>query len=59
MKEENQNVVAAFLNKNTAFILEKTGQFLPLNKSEDDMIQLLPQIDATDGFFIARMKREV
>jgi 16S rRNA (cytosine967-C5)-methyltransferase len=59
MKEENQNVVAAFLNKNTSFILEKTGQFLPLNKSEDNMVQLLPQIDATDGFFIARMKREV
>ena len=41
------------------FGLEKTGSFLPCpgSHSEDEMVQLYPQRDGTDGFFIARMKR--
>lgn len=56
-REENQAVVEAFLQENPAFILDDTGAFLPEEKRQEKMIQLLPQIDGTDGFFIARMKR--
>lgn len=56
-REENEEVVEGFLAKHPEFILEKTGAFLPTNKREDDMVQLCPQRDGTDGFFIARMCR--
>ena len=56
---ENQAVVGAFLAENKEFGLEKTGSFLPCPgpHSEEEMVQLYPQRDGTDGFFIARMKR--
>ena len=56
---ENQAVVKAFLRENSAFKLEKTGSFLPCESShsEDEMVQLYPQRDGTDGFFIARLRR--
>ena len=58
-RAENQSVVEAFLAANKEFVLEKTGSFLPCHgsHSEDGMVQLYPQRDGTDGFFIARMKR--
>lgn len=56
-KEENQEVVKAFLEKNSDFSLETTGHWLPV-KREEDMVQLWPHVDHTDGFFIARMVRQ-
>ena len=56
-KEENEEVIQDFLARHTEFVLEKTGGFLPVNKREAEMVQLYPQRDGTDGFFIARMCR--
>ena len=53
---ENQAVVTEFLNKHPEFTLEHTGDFLP-QKRQEDMVQLYPQRDGTDGFFIARMRK--
>ena len=56
---ENRAVVEAFLENRKDFTLEKTGSFLPCPSShrEEEMVQLYPQRDGTDGFFIARLKR--
>ncbi len=57
-REENQSVVESFLAGHKEFLLEETGDFLPLRKRKETMVQLYPQHDGTDGFFIARMKRK-
>lgn len=57
-KEENEAVVRMFLGAREDFILEDTGGFLPLKKRQGNMVQLYPQRDGTDGFFIARMRRK-
>ncbi|MBQ2087373.1 MAG: 16S rRNA (cytosine(967)-C(5))-methyltransferase RsmB [Selenomonas sp.] len=51
---ENQEVVAKFLADHPEFTLEQTGAFLPQPR-QAEMVQLYPQRDGTDGFFIARM----
>ena len=56
--EENQAVVEDFLAAHPSFVLEKTGSLLPGKKRDDMMVQLLPQRDGTDGFFIARLRRK-
>ncbi len=57
-REENQAVVEAFLKENNEFMLENASDYLPFIKRKEAMLQLLPQDDGTDGFFIARMKRK-
>ena len=54
---ENAVVVNAFLETNTDFVLEETGAFLPMQKSAERMVQIMPETDGPDGFFIARMRR--
>ena len=44
-KKENKDIVMAFLENNKGFILE-------------DMKELYPNVDETDGFFIAKIKKE-
>lgn len=56
-KEENQDVVESFLAANQDFQLEHTGSRLPVPR-EAEMVQLYPQRDGTDGFFIACMRRK-
>ena len=56
-EEENQNVIYQFLQDNKNFQLEVTGQFLPITKTTQELIQIWPHNDKMDGFFIARMKR--
>lgn len=56
--EENQQVVEAFLAKNPEFTLQRGGDYLPVPRPEE-MVQLWPQRDETDGFFIARMIRRL
>lgn len=57
---ENQAVVSRFLEEHPEFELETTGAFLPLPSVHQQarMVQLMPQVDGTDGFFICRMKRK-
>lgn len=55
-REENQDVVNSFLRGNDSFVLEHAGERLPVPRNEE-MVQLYPQRDGTDGFFIACMKR--
>lgn len=59
LAEENQDVVEAFLSRHQEFSLETAGAFLPVPRPGVVMVQLYPQRDGTDGFFIARMKKEV
>jgi 16S rRNA (cytosine967-C5)-methyltransferase len=50
---ENEQQVTAFLSEHPDFSLER----MPLPLTNDGMLQLLPQVHDTDGFFIARMRR--
>ncbi len=56
-RKENEEVVEAFLATHPQFEIEETGQYLPTKPRKAKMVQLYPNIDGTDGFFIARMKR--
>ncbi|MBP2635648.1 MAG: rsmB [Firmicutes bacterium] len=55
---ENQDIVNGFLQANPSFTLEITGQYLPLDKRSESMLQFWPHVDNIDGFFIARMRRQ-
>ncbi|WP_196592724.1 16S rRNA (cytosine(967)-C(5))-methyltransferase RsmB [Pectinatus sottacetonis] len=58
-REENNDVVNKFLQKNPEFILDNIDQFLPAGlTSDNNMLQLMPHINNTDGFFIARLKKK-
>ncbi len=57
--QENSAVVEAFLARHPEFTLEPVGGCLPESRREEKMLQLYPQRDGTDGFFIARMRRKV
>ena len=54
---ENTDVVHTFLETHTDFALEETGSFLPEEKSTEHMVQIMPETNGPDGFFIARMRR--
>ena len=54
---ENTVVVHAFLETHADFVLEETGAFLPAAKRTEHMVQIMPETDGPDGFFIARMRR--
>ena len=56
-REENQDVVNTFLAQARDFQLEPVGPRLPF-ECDADMLQLYPQRDGTDGFFIACMRRK-
>lgn len=55
---ENAGVIEKFLADHRDFSLVETGRYLPEAKRSGNMVQLLPHIDGTDGFFIARMERK-
>ena len=54
--EENIQIVREFLKKHSDFTLENAVPFCHVNH-EGPCVQLLPQHDNLDGFFIARMRR--
>lgn len=56
-REENQDVIKSFLEGADNFELLNAGQRLPIIRDEE-MVQLYPQRDGTDGFFIACMRRK-
>jgi len=59
--EENEKAVERFIEENKDFYLEDITEFLPdaLRKESagKGYIQLYPNIDGIDGFFIARMRK--
>ena len=59
--DENQEIVNGFLKKNSDFELDYITKFIPEEFrgyiENKGMIQLYPNRDGTDGFFIARMKK--
>ncbi len=58
LEAENAAVVRGFLKDHPEFALEGLEQHLPepyAGSVRDGMVQLMPQQDGTDGFFIARM----
>ena len=63
MPEENIEIINAFLNKHPEFILDNVYDYLPKTlktkqKKQGKTLQLMPQIDGTDGFFIACMRKK-
>ncbi|MCP2240346.1 16S rRNA (cytosine(967)-C(5))-methyltransferase RsmB [Thermoanaerobacterium thermosaccharolyticum] len=60
-REENINIVDKFLNENKEFKIADIRPFLPQNLvhfvDDKGCIQLLPNINNTDGFFICKMQR--
>ena len=61
-EKENEKVIERFLNGNSAFILDPLDDFLSDDMKErgrSGMLQLFPNVDGTEGFFIARLKRMV
>jgi len=57
-KEENTEMIRWFLEEHPDFRLAQSfGDSLSLEQSNGAMIQLLPHVHNTDGFFIAKMER--
>ncbi|MBC8588632.1 16S rRNA (cytosine(967)-C(5))-methyltransferase RsmB [Paratissierella segnis] len=63
LKEENINMINRFLELNKEFRLMPFGKELKtkenLNTINEGYIQLFPHIHGTDGFFIAKMIKEI
>jgi len=61
IKEENEMTIHKFLEDNKNFVLEDICDFLPegikKESCKDGYIELYPNIDGVDGFFIARLRR--
>lgn len=60
-KRENEEQIERFLKENPRYHLKDLTPFLPdaLPGLQNGMVQLLPHRDGIEGFFIARMRREV
>ena len=58
-REENEDQITAFLAGNAAYTPDSLTPYLPEGLREDTtgMLQLLPHVHRTDGFFIARMRK--
>ncbi len=61
--EENQDRIDNFISENREFELEDISVYLPeslkSNYSSKGVIQLFPNVNNIDGFFISRMRRKV
>ncbi len=55
LREENENVVNAFLSIQDNFLSEDFE--IPAGSSKDGMMTLYPHIHGTDGFFICKLRR--
>lgn len=61
MPDENEARVRAFLKDHPEFEIDTDDQWLPENLRpflKDGMLQILPNRDGLEGFFIARMRRK-
>ena len=59
LRRENEDVVAAFLAENKEFYLEKLSLPSVFPENESGMLTLVPGEYDTDGFFIARLRRNL
>ena len=59
LRRENEDVVAAFLTENKEFYLEKLSLPGVFPENENGMLTLVPGEYDTDGFFIARLRRNL
>ena len=59
LRRENEDVVSAFLAENKEFYLEPLTLPAPFPGNESGMLTLIPGEYDTDGFFIARLRRNV
>lgn len=57
LSRENQQVVQEFLSRNPEFSLEAFELPRPVGKVEAGMLTLWPHIHGTDGFFMAKLRR--
>lgn len=59
-REENMGVIEDFLEGNKNFALEGFSDLLssPIDTEDKGYIQLFPHIHGTDGFFVARLRKE-
>ncbi|WP_294532276.1 16S rRNA (cytosine(967)-C(5))-methyltransferase RsmB [uncultured Pseudoflavonifractor sp.] len=57
LERENGDVVRGFLDRNKDFTLEKFQLPEPLGRAENGMFTFWPQRHGTDGFFIAKLRR--
>ena len=59
-RRENREVAERFLSENENYVSGSIKEILPESmqkRAENGMIQLLPQLDGTEGFFIAKFIR--
>ena len=59
LKAENENVVAAFLEKHNDYCAEPLDLPAVFPKNDTGMLTLIPGQYDTDGFFICRLRRKV
>ena len=57
LKAENENIVAAFLEKHKDYCVEPLDLPAVFPKNETGMLTLIPGQYDTDGFFICRLRR--
>ena len=60
LPEENEMQVRAFLDRHPGFEIDESTDWLPealRGRMQGGMLQLLPNRDGVEGFFIARMRR--
>ncbi|WP_453997033.1 16S rRNA (cytosine(967)-C(5))-methyltransferase RsmB [Bacillus nitroreducens] len=60
--EENEGVIKTFLEQNKDFVLDTIEDYLPEKVkpySKNGQIQLYPHYFGTDGFYIARLRKQV
>ena len=58
VRQENEGVVEAFLQKNPEFVTEPLPLPEPFPANTTGMLALVPGEYDTDGFFICRMRRK-
>ena len=57
LKQENEQVVEAFLKAHTEFAAEEFDT--PAGNAKNGMLTLLPHLHDTDGFFICKLRKKV
>ncbi len=57
-RQENADVVSRFLSENPSFHSEKVFPEFKRNIDDGDFLTLIPPVNACDGFFIAKLKKE-